>query len=292
MPVSIERFESTLLAHNPLGDTPDAADSGLRPPGHVPGRRYPVLYALAGFTGTGLSFLNYDFYQPNLPDQLDALISAGDMAPVVVVMVDGMTRLGGNQYIDSPAVGPWARHIVEELVPWAEATLPVLRGRATSRRLRQVVRRLRRADDGAGARRDLRGGRVALRRHLLRLLLRGGLPARHRRAAEGGWRGALARRVARPREAARVDVPGREHRGDERLLQPQSRPRPAASTCPSISRRANCGRTCSPDGNGAIPSNSSRATNTPCAHSRCCTSTAATATSTTCTTATGSCTPA
>lgn len=130
MPVSLERFESALLAGNPLGDSPVRTIPVYLPPGHVPGRRCPVLYALAGFTGTGLSFLNYDFYQANLPEQLDALIAAGDMPPVVVVMVDGMTRLGGNQYIDSTAVGPWARHIVEELVPWAEASLPVLPGRA------------------------------------------------------------------------------------------------------------------------------------------------------------------
>jgi S-formylglutathione hydrolase FrmB len=45
-------------------------------------------------------------------------------------MVDGMTRVGGNQYVDSTAVGPWARHIVEELVPWAEATFRLKPGRA------------------------------------------------------------------------------------------------------------------------------------------------------------------
>jgi enterochelin esterase family protein len=131
MPVTLHTFESALLRGNPLGDTPVR-----RIPVYLPeaafartGARFPVLYALAGFTGTGLSFLNYDFYQPNLPDTLDALIATGEMPPCVVVMVDGMTALGGNQYVDSPAVGPWARHVTEELVPWAEETLPVLRGR-------------------------------------------------------------------------------------------------------------------------------------------------------------------
>lgn len=130
MPVEIREFESALLTGNPLGDSPVRRLPVYVPAGHTPDRRYPVLFALAGFTGTGQSFLNYDFYQPSLPELLDALIASGEMAPCVVVMVDAMTALGGNQYIDSPAVGPWARHLVEELVPWAEATLPVLPGRA------------------------------------------------------------------------------------------------------------------------------------------------------------------
>lgn len=133
MPVRIESFTSRLLAGNPLGDSPERTVPIYLPPeagARIDGRRYPVLFALAGFTGTGLSFLNYDFYQPNLPQMLDALIASGEMPPCVVVMVDAMTALGGNQYVDSPAIGPWASHIVDELVPWAEATLPVLPGPA------------------------------------------------------------------------------------------------------------------------------------------------------------------
>lgn len=129
MSVTIEAFDSPLLVGNPLGDptlrrVPVYVSDGLEP-----GARVPLLFALAGFMGTGLSMLRYDFYQPNLPELLDALVQSGELPRCVVVMVDGMTRLGGNQYIDSSAVGPWARHICEELVPWAEARLPVLRGR-------------------------------------------------------------------------------------------------------------------------------------------------------------------
>lgn len=129
--VEIHEFESRLLVGNPLGDSPRRRVPVYLPPGHERSgaSRVPVLFALAGFTGSGLSYLNYDFYQPNLPERLDRLIESGRMPPAVVVMVDGMTRLGGNQYVDSSAVGPWARHICEELVPWAENTFPVLPGR-------------------------------------------------------------------------------------------------------------------------------------------------------------------
>jgi len=127
--VVVHGFESRLLRGNPLGDDPQR-----RVPVYVPragaGARFPVLYALAGFTGTGRSFLNHDWWQESLPERLDRLIEGGRMPPCVVVMVDGMTAVGGNQYVDSPAVGPWARHVTEELVPWAEASFPVRPGRA------------------------------------------------------------------------------------------------------------------------------------------------------------------
>ncbi len=126
MSVQIYEFQSTLLQGNPLGDSPLRRFPVYTPEGPGP---FPLLFALAGFTGTGLSFLNYNFYSPNLPQRLDQLIAEG-MPPAVVVMVDAMTALGGNQYIDSSAVGPWASHIVEELIPWAEEHLPVKRGRA------------------------------------------------------------------------------------------------------------------------------------------------------------------
>ena len=128
--VEIHEFESALLAGNPLGDPHRRRIPVYLPPGHAAARTPPpVLYALAGFTGSGLSYLNYDWYQESLPARLDRLIGTGAMPPVAVVMVDGMTRLGGNQYIDSTAVGPWASHIVKEVVPWVESTFEVRPGR-------------------------------------------------------------------------------------------------------------------------------------------------------------------
>lgn len=132
MPVVVETFHSERLAQNPLGDPPERRVPVYLPPDYEAAahRRYPLVFALAGFTGTGQSYLNYDFHQPNLPQLLDALIASGALDPCVVVMVDGMTRLGGNQYVDSSAVGPWATHVCEELVPWAEARYRCLGGRA------------------------------------------------------------------------------------------------------------------------------------------------------------------
>ncbi len=128
--VETHHVDSPLLEGNALGDPAQRRVPVYLPEGYDGGgQEYPVLFALAGFTGTGQSFLNYDWYQESLPARLDRLIAAGTMPPVVVVMVDGMTAVGGNQYVDSPATGPWASHIVKELVPWAERTFRLREGR-------------------------------------------------------------------------------------------------------------------------------------------------------------------
>ena len=128
--VEFHEVTSKVLAGNPLEDPARRRVPVYLPAGYDDDAAdYPVLYALAGFTGSAPSFLNYDWYQENLPQRLDRLIGAEGMPPVVVVMVDGMTRLGGNQYVDSTAVGPWATHIVDELVPWAEGAFRLRPGR-------------------------------------------------------------------------------------------------------------------------------------------------------------------
>src|SRR3546814_18571439 len=42
------------------------------------------------------------------------------MPPVVVAFPDCFTRLGGNQYINSAATGPWEDILLQEVVPLVE----------------------------------------------------------------------------------------------------------------------------------------------------------------------------
>ena len=79
---------------------------------------YTVLWDLAAFTNAGPGHLNWRGQGENLPHRLDRLIGSGAMPPVVVAMPDCYTSLGGNQYINSPAVGRYADYLVQELVPF------------------------------------------------------------------------------------------------------------------------------------------------------------------------------
>jgi len=113
------RHESKLLADNRLGD-PCARSHPVYLPfdyDRSDERRYPVLYCLAAYTSAGPAQVSWRNQGENLPDRLDRLIESGQMPPVIVVFPDCYTSLGGNQYVNSPALGPYADFLVHELLP-------------------------------------------------------------------------------------------------------------------------------------------------------------------------------
>lgn len=115
-------LESKLLAGNPLGDPVDRVTPVYLPPSYdeAPSRRYPLILAIVGFTGTGRMYLNEDWFEPSLPDRIDALIDDGEMNEAIVVMPDCATRYGGSQYVDSAATGPYGSYTGEEIIAWAD----------------------------------------------------------------------------------------------------------------------------------------------------------------------------
>ncbi|MFM2045079.1 MAG: hypothetical protein RLY86_3655 [Pseudomonadota bacterium] len=108
------------LKGNLLGDPAARVVDVWTPPGHT-GAGLPLLVDLAGFTGSGLSHSNWKNFGENLPERLDRLTAEGALPPVVVAMPDCFTRLGGNQYVDSPVMGSWMTFLCDELVPALEA---------------------------------------------------------------------------------------------------------------------------------------------------------------------------
>ena len=125
-------LESTLLKGNPLGDPHIRTFPVYLPPGYDESNdRYPVIYALAGFTGTGLNMAGYSVWEENLPEQLDDLIVNSSCPPAILVMPDCFTRLGGSQYLNSPATGPYEEYLTSEVIPFVDGdlrTLPERRG--------------------------------------------------------------------------------------------------------------------------------------------------------------------
>jgi S-formylglutathione hydrolase FrmB len=117
-----DEFASEALVGNALGDPTTRTLPVLLPPGYEddPGRRYPTLYGLAGFTGRGASMLNVEPWQPTLAGRLERLYAAG-MPPVIVVLPDCFTRLGGSQYLNSPATGRYEDYLTREIVPYVDA---------------------------------------------------------------------------------------------------------------------------------------------------------------------------
>ena len=112
-------LDSALLKNNFLGE------SGIREvdvylPANAAPEGLPLLVDLVGFTAGGPVHTNWKNFSENLPERLDRLIGSGAMPPCVVAFPDCFTRLGGNQYINSAAVGPWADVLLKEFVPLVE----------------------------------------------------------------------------------------------------------------------------------------------------------------------------
>ena len=119
-------LDSPALAGNPLGDPARRPLLAYLPPGHADGAGLPAIYFLHGFTGSGRGWLNVSPWSPTVPERLDALVTAGEVPPLVGIFVDGWTALGGSQWINSPAIGRYQDYLADDVVAHVERTLSTL----------------------------------------------------------------------------------------------------------------------------------------------------------------------
>jgi len=127
--------DSGILRGNALGDPhvrklhvwlPPQYDEGA---GHGRGRRFPVLVDLVGFTGTGMSHTNWKNFSDNVPERVARLIHEKKMGPAILVFPDCFTALGGNQYINSSAIGNYAGYLTQEIIPCVDREFRTLASR-------------------------------------------------------------------------------------------------------------------------------------------------------------------
>ena len=123
---------SEILKGNPLGD-PHVRKVAVWLPAQYDGfrgrQRFPVLYDLVGYTGSGLSHTSWKAFSENVPERAARLIGEGRMGPAIIVFPDCFTALGGNQYVNSPAIGNYADYLTQELIPFVEREVRTLPGR-------------------------------------------------------------------------------------------------------------------------------------------------------------------
>jgi len=126
---------SRVLADNPLGDACERRHDVWLPPqydqgrGHARGRRFPVLFDLVGYSGSGRSHTSWRSFDENVPERAARLVHEHKMAPCIIVFPDCFTALGGNQYINSSAVGRYADYLTRELVPFVDKEFRTQTGR-------------------------------------------------------------------------------------------------------------------------------------------------------------------
>ncbi|SFV26629.1 Putative esterase [Devosia crocina] len=111
--------ESKALAGNLLGDPTARIVDVYVPAGHT-GEGLPLLVDLVGYTAGGPAHTAWKNFGENVPERLDRLIGEGKMAPVVVAFPDCFSRLGGNQYVNSPVLGNYEDFLIGEMAPAVE----------------------------------------------------------------------------------------------------------------------------------------------------------------------------
>ena len=120
--VLILEHTSKILRNNPLKD-PHVRKLGvwLPPQYDAPTkRRFPVLYDLVGFTGSGLSHTGWKPFGDNVAERAARLIFEQKMGPAIIVFPDCFTALGGNQYVNSSATGNYADYLTREIIPFID----------------------------------------------------------------------------------------------------------------------------------------------------------------------------
>lgn len=122
---------SKILKGNSLGD-PHVRKVAVWLPPQYDGagkRRFPVLYDLVGFTGSGLSHTSWKPFGDNVPERVARLIRTQKMGPAIIVFPDCFTALGGNQYINSSVTGNYADYLTREIIPFVDREFRTLAGR-------------------------------------------------------------------------------------------------------------------------------------------------------------------
>ncbi len=116
---ALVEFDSEVLVGNPLGDPTRRRIATLRPPsGESEGK--PLLIHLPGYMGSGPVEMNlkgpFDETLFHLFDRLQRSRAVGE---ATMVSPDCTTALGGNQYVNSSAMGRYDDYVVREVLPWA-----------------------------------------------------------------------------------------------------------------------------------------------------------------------------
>jgi enterochelin esterase-like enzyme len=132
--VVVLEHRSSILADNPLGDPHLRKLAVWLPPaydrrGDGPGARFPVLYDFVGYTGAGIAHLNWKPFSDNVAERAARLVHEGRMGSAIIVFPDCFTSLGGNQYVNSSALGNYADYLVDEVVPFVDREFRTLASR-------------------------------------------------------------------------------------------------------------------------------------------------------------------
>jgi pimeloyl-ACP methyl ester carboxylesterase len=109
------QITSQALANNLVGDPATRDFVIYLPRGYdTSDKRYPVVYALHGFTHGLWSMVDISMDH-------DAMVANDEAQEMIFVFVDGSNKFNGSMYLSSPTIGDYESYIVRELVDHIDA---------------------------------------------------------------------------------------------------------------------------------------------------------------------------
>ena len=120
-------YHSKLLQGYPLSGGDKRVIATLLPEDFDEKQAYPCIWFLGGFGSNGREMLNDQGpFKSSFAQMLHSYQRQRIIPQFIAVFPDGCSKLGGSQYINSAANGPFMDHLCDELVPFIESKLPTL----------------------------------------------------------------------------------------------------------------------------------------------------------------------
>jgi S-formylglutathione hydrolase FrmB len=106
---------SNVLAGNPMGDKNEKPITIFSPDKQK--QNSPLIIALPSFANDPDSFLSSSPLSESFSSIVNRLYQKDALNGANIAIIDSFTKLGGNYYLNSPAVGQYESFIVKEVVP-------------------------------------------------------------------------------------------------------------------------------------------------------------------------------
>jgi S-formylglutathione hydrolase FrmB len=128
------QVHAVAMENNKLGDPADQPVAVYLPPSYKTStaERYPSLYLLHGFDSNIRSWTSHGYGDMSLQGTMDALIAAGAVREMIVVVPNGRNAYLGSFYANSSVTGGWEDFILRDLVSYVDSHYRTV-GRAAGR---------------------------------------------------------------------------------------------------------------------------------------------------------------
>ncbi|MBK9601609.1 MAG: hypothetical protein IPO36_07165 [Anaerolineales bacterium] len=113
-PINTIKISAPSLKNNLVGEAAERTIQVYLPPSYgIPDKHFPVIYYLPGYGDSGMIGFN-------LPGSMDRLVSDGKVNEIIIVVANGMNKLGGSFYTNSPVTGNWEDFIAQDVVGYVD----------------------------------------------------------------------------------------------------------------------------------------------------------------------------